>query len=298
MNRTINSAPASDVLGAGGSGDQTNEEADTEQETFRFFDLPRELRNTIYSYCGRDVGVAKYAVTPIDDCEQFWQASSFPVAGARLLNRQFKQEYEEEVLRFTNIILQLPAWYSTDVYTAMPLALASFRSGIQQFTLELSITSPSFPGVSETIYHVREDADLLTLSAVIMQVMRRETRKLCKLLPTLRNLRLDILGTMKTFERDGKPDVAAFFKSNLTGGTAQRSTGSGFVKIEQYILLHNPLYSINPEAFDDEGLADWTNESSRNQITYRAKHCPHGSAWHNPTLQTESAGTYDYNVGV
>lgn len=77
-----------------------------EEKPFRFTDLPRELRNAIYTEL-----VGEYQVRDSSDQEHFEEPHRYLVASAfylpemRLLNRQLSGEYEEEVSRHAHITL-------------------------------------------------------------------------------------------------------------------------------------------------------------------------------------------------
>jgi len=63
------------------------------KKPFRFFDLPRELRDRIYCECTSDVtGPTRWPSV------KFY---SYTDPNLRLLCQQFKEEYEEEVLKGT-----------------------------------------------------------------------------------------------------------------------------------------------------------------------------------------------------
>lgn len=65
---------------------------------FRFFDLPRELRNTIYSQltCDMPPRLCHSPSLGISNCV---------VPGYRLISRRFLLEYEEEVTRSSTLIV-------------------------------------------------------------------------------------------------------------------------------------------------------------------------------------------------
>jgi len=69
---------------------------------FDFFGLPRELRNNIYSELIK-------GMLPKPRTRQ-WPCIELPMylhSNLRLVNRQFKQEYEQEVLRAASISIEL-----------------------------------------------------------------------------------------------------------------------------------------------------------------------------------------------
>jgi len=71
----------------------------TDEKPFRFFNLPRELRNKIYCESVRSI-----QIPPEQREEPRLEISSFPISGLGMICRQFKREYEEEILRYTTAV--------------------------------------------------------------------------------------------------------------------------------------------------------------------------------------------------
>jgi hypothetical protein len=94
---------SNDAEGLDGSG--------SDHMPFRFFDLSREMRNRIYALFTMDWSIFRPSLPPHPGDPQRRileiEAEDFGVPALRLVGRQFKNEYEDEILRKAVIAVNL-----------------------------------------------------------------------------------------------------------------------------------------------------------------------------------------------
>jgi hypothetical protein len=77
----------------------------TDEKPFPFFQLPRELRDNIYGRLGFSISFypQKRSSWSKESCHLRFEINNCWLAPPRLVNRQFKQEYEDEVTRSSDL---------------------------------------------------------------------------------------------------------------------------------------------------------------------------------------------------
>jgi len=114
------------------------------RKLFRFFDLPRELRITFYAENTIDIPAFSCGDIEIHNVK----ALAFCEPTLRLVNKQLKQEYEEEIFRHAVITVASEVSYDDEHPDAgsliESLLPSTFLPLVQHVTLRLHIATLQF----------------------------------------------------------------------------------------------------------------------------------------------------------
>ncbi|KAF7186244.1 hypothetical protein HII31_12430, partial [Pseudocercospora fuligena] len=80
-----------------------DEHSPTEEEPFRFMDLPREMRDEVLSHLGKDSVIARKTSIELS-------IKNGPGMASLLVSRQFGREYSESVARHTKLLGRDGCW--------------------------------------------------------------------------------------------------------------------------------------------------------------------------------------------
>lgn len=105
---------------------------------FRFSDLARELRDSVYSNLLEGaISVEKKAAPDDEGCTREFKVLSFRLPNLRLVCRQFKEEYEKVVFTRAEAILGKSIHRPEDIRSVVPSRLASLLPLLQHVVIRV-----------------------------------------------------------------------------------------------------------------------------------------------------------------
>ncbi|KAK4544736.1 hypothetical protein LTR36_003985 [Oleoguttula mirabilis] len=241
---------------------------------FRFFNLARELRNKIYGELTCDL-LSKWQRHPYVELRHY--ASS----NLRLMSKQFKGEYENEVLLCAELVFHTGSQPITS-----PMRLSNGR---------LLGSALGGDGVSSKIrkvnwhngarYGERRDKES------VLRNLPQDAQRIERLFPSLATLHLVLMVDADVWRYALKSNTAGLddvFATDLLSGKD--------VEVRVTLLIHALLFSMNPRLVRDALLVQMMELSGENYIFYRATRSSGPNAWNGLELATHAAGTYDYDA--
>ncbi|KAK4544798.1 hypothetical protein LTR36_004047 [Oleoguttula mirabilis] len=252
-----------------------DDEDDAKTETFRFFDLPLELRNGVYSLLTK---VVPRTTREIDD--SVIETSIFWLTTPRLLNHQFKQKYEDEVLRYACITL------AACINPTRPDLCTLVRSHRSVCIARHLTIRTDLEDMEDQPYKSQIDQALRCLKA--------DLPKLLPLFPDLRTLTLEIEANaldIETSISDHGLVLSDFFTAQPLFET-MNANHSSLIHVSMAMLLMSRLYSVNPDVVRDRGLDELLMTDKENGISYRITTSVDPTyPWQGMELEVVSAGT-------
>ncbi|KAK4539148.1 hypothetical protein LTR36_001206 [Oleoguttula mirabilis] len=250
---------------------------ETDREIFPFFNLPHELRNWIY----RNAVLENAHVGGYAHAQPKIVATPFPIPQLRLVSRQFKSEYEEEVFRYVKVVamdLLLPCTDLSGVVKSSKLSTAGLTDRVQVLTLRLE---------------VRYFAGGVGFRGSV-EAARRQAGQVVAHFPALRKLELILCGPVEEFEEcveTGRFDIQSFFTLDLH----EQADASGSLTIKRTLLLRGKLWTTRNRGIEILAVANKLEFGSKNDIIYRATATSDSSSWHGLELETAAAGNWNYD---
>ncbi|KAI7137725.1 hypothetical protein KC343_g16933 [Hortaea werneckii] len=229
-------------------------------KSFPFFDLPPELRNMIYSFSVKDTQVFRryglFAFKLVD----YFQPS------LQRVSKQFRHEYEKEVLKSAAICSLIWAFHNLDHWQSFP--------SLQELeTLHLRID----------YRHYRDPG---------FYMIHRKLRKYVRVLPSVKiiNLRIDLLVDPYDYLIDEEyVTIENLFRLPPVDG--------GRVKVQFGLYLHSRLFKVLNSSQDGNGEADRISRDTP-MVIFRASPSAGSYTYKGLHLEVESVGIFDESLDL
>lgn len=142
---------------------------------------------------------------------------------------------------------------------------------------------------------------MLTPAPEAVGVVQARVSALPALFPALRKVTVSLRSDIEVFEGwivNGRFDPEEFFSLELPtlSPPYKDAAASREIEAKLELRLHATLWGVHRSL--DRGLALGLMASPHNEIIYRAKPCSGPNSWHGLALETEKAGTFDYEAEV
>ncbi|KAK5123810.1 hypothetical protein LTR85_002446 [Meristemomyces frigidus] len=242
---------------------------------FRFFDLPRELRNEIYSELACDL-------LPPTRTHPYVTLEHYPSSDLRLINKQFTKEYEDEVLPCSQLVL-----YTHSRPMAVPIRLSDGRMFVP------GLGGSALLGKIRNVTWGLEDCHVLDPSELknFLQELRNMAQYIEGLFPRLKTMHVMALAMSDSFfsalgNKTIEPEDLFAVETLSRNGVTASLTLLLWARLFAMRLVGDPLLALEVE------------QSKRNAIFYRATRSDDRHALHGLDLATYVAGTYDYDAMV
>ncbi|KAK4544797.1 hypothetical protein LTR36_004046 [Oleoguttula mirabilis] len=250
---------------------------------FPLFKLPPELRNWIY----RHVADCSSPPAPTPAGRPTIAVAPFPALQHQLVSRQYKREYEEEVLRFACVLITTTGDLDIDIRSRLAdtrLAHSGLAARVQSVTVAWEIVRAV---VGEGI----------GFSGVI-ELIKKQLLVILPIFSALRMLRLTLCGYSVDLEQSiqqGRFTVSDFFGVDVASWRDQTTAQINF-GIERNLLIRPRQWAVYEAGNVIVGAI--LQFGAQNNILYRGIPTSDPNAWHGLELQTASAGIFDYDGEV
>ncbi|KAK5135618.1 hypothetical protein LTR08_005098 [Meristemomyces frigidus] len=259
-----------------------------------FFSFPRELRNAICTLVTRTVWVPGNPQGRGPDREQgvYLKASGYCRSEARLVNRQFKTEYEEEIFGVGG---------SAHVTVSAVLDTETGRDACA-FVWPLQVGSC----LDRVRYATLWFYDLGRLSDAQV-VIRQQVQAMVGIFPAVRTLTVELRSftelcpdAYKLFYTPISYTPMSFLDTDLfPANSVKEMNDPGFIQINKVFKLANELYSVKmdvePDTNFEYDLRHLLNYDADNRIVYSATPSTDVHALNGLHLTTVSVGKFDYD---
>ncbi|KAI7387608.1 hypothetical protein KC336_g17507 [Hortaea werneckii] len=263
-----------------------NHEADTPstvEKPFRFFDLPRELRNAIYPLFGRSRGTF---------CRRSLRYFAFNLTGPylpklRRLSKQFKREYDEEI----------------SAYLTLHMKMGSRNPNCNHFAaVQKTLPREFFLSLRHLTLHMKRSSipTWQHLGPVLDMNLAPNLQKL----QALQSLTFIVRASLSSLEKvieDTDYDPVVFLTNPTLVPSHSNNPDQREVKVSKSLRLTNicyyPMWWELPAtakyqyAFSEDGTRDADiNSWPQNRIVYEATASEHENSWYGLDLATFSCG--------
>ncbi|KAI6878924.1 hypothetical protein KC360_g8293 [Hortaea werneckii] len=262
-----------------------NCEADTPstvEKPFRFFDLPRELRNAIYPLFGDSRGAF---------CRRSLRYFEFHLTGPylpklRRLSKQFKREYDEEI----------------SAYLTLHMETGSRNPDFNHFAaVQNTLPREIFLSLRHLTFHMKRSS--IPTWQRLGPVVDRNLAAHLKTLQALQSPTFIVRASLSSLEKvieDTDYDPVIFL-TNPTLVPSHSNPDQREVKVSKSLRLTNicyyptwwelPATAKYQYAFSEDGARDADiNFWPQNRIVYKATASEHENSWHGLDLATFSCG--------
>ncbi|KAK3624653.1 hypothetical protein LTR56_020903 [Elasticomyces elasticus] len=267
---------------------------------FRFFDLARELRNQIY----RELTYNQHS-HPTARSKPRFELTVFRLPNIRLVSKQLRHEYDDEVLRTAVLVINessmASSWDSVKVlgtggYQDRVRLLEIVRNVILRYKVLCSDPATG-SGQMRPIKDIQgkrirqlSSIQMLTICEGAVDSIIGFAGELAQdVLPriVLRvELTLDVVWTDMLKKETW--DAQSFF------GMASAEGLRSDIQFSPHLFVSHSMFRAHPDVQELDGLAECMDCSTENKIVYEAKPSSDEGNWHGLDLTTFKAGTWHY----
>ncbi|KAK5111388.1 hypothetical protein LTR85_012162 [Meristemomyces frigidus] len=259
----------------------TNDASMQKEKTFRFFDLPRELRNLVYQELTASRR-RRWKNNKVHEYEghNFVGLTAFCLPESRLVSRQFKSEYDEEVFQYAHMTIHLDL---KPGYLSFQWSLLEQWRSNDLFRMHRHVLLSLDPDLWKK---GDWDGALRATMQMIPEVVAA--------LPSLRTftVQFDLFSALHFDEAVMEFGVQPldFFTADLFPRQTLDKDSRRNIHFDRWILIDNSLFSVNKDVVPGlDATYDWRRVESQNGITYRATPAADPDyGWHGLELTTVS----------